>query len=187
MYLRKVDLWNEMGAVWTIFKDCLHMFSDTALKCAGHSVIDDKYKLYDLFYWGLKIPRNPFVGYYNDFNKLVGFVYVTNIYPVEPLPYRKDYYTEDEYLDAMVWEGSYHASMHPAYRSPKYSTPMVKVTTDYFIHNYDITHLFSFLRVDNRPANLALMRTGFEHIDFMKGYRVHGGEYVDYNLYLYRG
>ena len=188
IFLRKVDFWNEADAVWQIFKDSAHMFSDLTLKMCGHDAITDKYKLYDLFYKTILVFRHkPIIGVYNERSKLIAISYVTNVFPMYPLPLQENYDTEDEWLAAHQWEGSYHGSMHPSYRTPKYSRLAITETVDYFRIRHEIDFLFSFLRADNRPANLALLRNGFEHIDLMRGYREHAGEPKDYNLYLYRG
>ena len=186
--LRQVDFWNEIDAVWAIFKDSLQMFSDLSKSCAGHTTLNNKYKLYDLFYWTLKIPKTTdYIGVYNSKNTLIGLSYLTHISPVFPIPPESEFQTLREWEESLQWEASYHGSLHPLYRSPKHSSKMVRATIEYFIEKHDLSFLFSWLRVDNRGANLLLRRNGFEHIDILKNYRVHGGVNVDYNLYVYRG
>ena len=77
--------------------------------------------------------------------------------------------------------------MHPDYRTPKYSSELLKATSLYFMMKHELTYLFTWHRVDNKLATRAVMRNGFEFVDIMKSYRIHEGEPVDYNLFTFRG
>ncbi len=152
------------------------MFSDLSCEIAGHKCIDSADKLFDLFYWTLQVSRcADYIGTYTEEGHLISMAYVTHM---EPL---------DLYNNVEQWEGSYHGSVHPEYRSPKYSGTMLKDTVFYFMTKHDLTYLFTWHRIDNKLATRVVMRNGFEFVDIMKGYRVHKGVPIDYNLFIYRG
>ncbi len=176
-----------MDAVWEIFRDSLDMFSDTTVQCSGHDKIDSAEKLHNLFYWTLLVPRCPVIGVYTNRGKLAGVAYLTHIVPIEPVPEERDFDTVKEWEEAFEWEASYHASVHPAYRTPKFSNKAFRLSIEHFVHNHDIKYLFTFHRKDNRRANMCSLRLGFRYMEELKDYRKHKGEYVDYNLYLWGG
>ena len=187
-YLNDVNFYAQIDELWAIFEDSLEMFSDITLECAGHKSITNKYELYDLFRWTLDIPRhNDYIGVYNFQDHLIGLSYITHITPLEPFPDQSDYATYAQWEKDLQWEGCYHGSLHPGYRTPKFSSLAVKRTVRHFAQKNNIAIMFAFLREDNRQGNLLLRRNGFNLIELMKAYRKHGGVDTDYNLYVYRG
>ena len=174
--LKTIDFSAKREELWEIFKDSTHIFSDLDCQIAGHDKIDDQDKLSDLFYWILYVSRTSnHIGAFNKEGRLIGLAYITHISPY------------DIYKRPTKWEATYFAGLHPDYRSPEYSKPLCKSTALYFSTKHELDYLFAMHRVDNKLANIAALRCGFEHIDIMKGYRIHEGKKTDYNLFLYRG
>lgn len=169
------DLHKERADIWEIFKDSPDLFNDLHCQIAGHGCINSADKLFDLFYWTLHISRgSDYIGAYEE-GKLIAFAYLTHIEPIDRYSYRDE------------WEASFHAGVHPDYRSPKYTTELMQVATRYFIAKHELMYLFSWPKADNTLANRILLRNGFEFIDIMKGYRKHEGVPQDYNLFIFRG